>query len=128
MERVLVYFYVNVCFAFLSFEPNIEISLKICTLTFCECGELISKWTLNMIPLLRVGGLLLSDSQKPENAGTLKTITASCGLSWREICLSCVGRAWDGGLTQPQRSHQSFWRKEWGKSHHFEMYSGNSSC
>lgn len=69
-----------------------------------------------MLPLPGAGGRLLSDSQKPGNAGTLKTITASCGSSWREICLSCIGRTWDVGLSQPLRSHQSSWRKEWGKS------------
>lgn len=35
--------------AFLSFEPNTEISLKICTPTLCECGEL-SKWKVALLP------------------------------------------------------------------------------
>lgn len=37
-------------FAFLSFEPNIEISLKMCTLTLYDCGELSSKGELNELP------------------------------------------------------------------------------
>lgn len=77
-------------FAFLSFEPNIEISLKMCALTLYERGELSSKWELNVLPAPR-GRLLLSESDACE-CRTFTTITAYSGrdaqvtLGARKMC------------------------------------------
>lgn len=57
-------------FTILSFELNIEISLKTCTPMTYECGELMtSKWGPKLLSTPR-GGLLTGDCEKPANTRT----------------------------------------------------------
>ena len=57
-------------FTILSFELNIEISLKTCTPMTYECGELTtSKWGPKLLSTPR-GGLLTGDCEKPANTRT----------------------------------------------------------
>ena len=75
-------------FTILSFELNIEISLKTCTPMTYECGELMtSKWGPKLLSTPR-GGLLTGDCEKPANTRT------TLGQSSAHRLSSCGMWAW----------------------------------
>lgn len=112
--------------ASLSFEPNTEISLKICTQHSVNVASSVVSGKSPCCP--PQGRTLVSDSQKPGNADTLKMTSGSWGSSWGEDLLELHWEGMGCGPHRPLSVTSAFLEEGMGgKSHHVKMYSGNSS-